>query len=93
MPDILDYAFGRYAFAALLEKEFHIHINPDDREQAKEALHCLQMFDGWQDFYEATGWERDNPQESTVRYLTENRICRIVGQQVWYFSRLEWEKR
>jgi len=89
--EILDSTLVRCALAALLENEFEIRIQADDRTRMEAAFHSLQIFDTWQDFYKETGWERDNPEESSVGYLTGQRICRGIGGRVWYFSRLEWE--
>lgn len=92
MLDISDSVLGRDVFAKLLEQEFHIHIHPDNSGQIRAALDCLQVFDSWKEFYEKTGWKRDNPEEAYSQYLIENRICRVICGRIWYFSRLVWEE-
>ena len=91
MTELSESALGRSVFAKIMEVEFGIKLHPDDRKQVREAFRCVQIFDSWQEFYEKTGWGRDNPETDSKEYLTENRICRIIGRRIWYFSRLEWE--
>ena len=90
--DIIDNSLVRYSFLRVIRYEFGIFIADDDIENAKRAQDCIQIFDTWEDFYETTGWKRDNPEFADKKYLMNQRICREVGDKVWYFSRLEWHE-
>lgn len=91
MADFLESTLERSIFAKLMEVEFGIALQPDNREQVQRAFRCLRIFDNWQEFYEKTGWRRDNPEMASKAYLTGSRICRRIGRKIWYFSRIEWE--
>ena len=92
MTNLSESALERSVFTKMMKVEFDIAIHPDDREQVQRALRCIQIFDIWKAFYEKTGWRQDNPETASETYLTENRICRIIGRRIWYFSWIEWEE-
>lgn len=82
----------RYVFLRLLRREFDICIRQEDLERAELAKLCIVVYDSPEEFYESTGWARDNPDSCDFSYLLENRICRIIDGKVWYFSRLRYEE-
>ncbi|MCD8073668.1 MAG: hypothetical protein LUF27_01290 [Lachnospiraceae bacterium] len=81
----------RHLFLTLLRREFGVFLGDDDIEGALAAKNCIRVYDTWQDFYDTTGWERDNPECADPEYLTARRICREIHGKVWYFSWIEWE--
>lgn len=89
--DIIDNSLVRYSFLRVIRYEFGIYISDDDIENARCVQDCIQIFDTWEDFYETTGWKRDNPEFADKKYLMDQRICREIGNRVWFFSRLKWE--
>ena len=89
--DIIDNSLVRYSFLRVIRYEFGIFIADDDIEKAICALNCIQIFGNWEEFYEATGWKRDNPECANKEYLTKQRICCEIGGRIWYFSRIMWD--
>ena len=85
-----DNSLVRYGFLKLLEKEFDIHIKERDLERIELAKRCIYVFDSQEEFYQFTGWARDNPETSKFSYLLENKICRVLAGKVWYFSQLDY---
>ncbi|MCD7884728.1 MAG: hypothetical protein LUI87_13645 [Lachnospiraceae bacterium] len=89
--DMWENTLERYLFLALMQKEFGIAIDKDDLEQAAALRNCIHIYDTWQVFYGATGWERDNPELAYPEYLITNRICREIHGKIWHFSWIDWE--
>lgn len=56
-----------------------------DQTQMEAAL---MIYKDTKEFLNRTGWGRDNPECSTEKYLTENRICRWVDGKFVYLSRI-----
>ncbi len=52
----------------------------------------IEVYANFEEFFQSTGWARDNPEIVDAGYLLENFICQIVDGQVWYFSRLRFEE-
>ena len=88
----IDNGMIRWSYLALLKKEFGITIKPWDRERLILAKGCIEIYENLAAFYQATGWERDNPQEAGLDYLKEHRLCRMIGGKLWYFSWLRYEE-
>ncbi len=88
--DVVNNSLVRYSFLRIVRNEFGVYIADDDIENAKHAQDCIQIFDAWEDFYETTGWKRDNPECADKAYLVKQRICREINDRIWYFSRLKW---
>lgn len=82
----------RYGFLRLLRREFGIYIKEEDLESAELAKRCIFVYDSPEEFYQSTSWARDNPESSDFTYLLEHKICRIIDDKVWYFSRLLYEE-
>lgn len=80
----------RYGFRYLLEQEFGLNVHEDDIEKLELAKACLEIYETEQEFFDRTGWKRDNPEISEFQYLQEERICRMVDGKVWYFSRIRY---
>lgn len=76
-------------FLQVIRNEFCIKANPDDIARLKRAL---KSYESGGEFLLKSGWQADNPDCATEEYLTENRICRWIGEAFVYFSRLEWEE-
>lgn len=75
----------------ILEWEFLIRENWN-KEKLARAAKALEKYENVEDFLERTGWGRNNPECMTEEYLTENRICRWVGDRFFYFSRILYEE-
>ncbi len=89
--DIINNSLVRYSFLRVIRYEFGIHISDDDIENARRAQDCIQIFDTWEDFYETTGWKRDNPECADKEYLENQKICREIGERIWHFSYIMWD--
>ena len=85
--------YGNEELIALLEREFMIKEIDWNRDRLTWARASIQVYDSVEDFWQQTGWKRDNPESYTEEYLTSNRICRWVDGKLVYFSRLIWEAR
>ena len=75
----------------ILEQEFLIRENWN-KEKLVRAAKALEGYENVKEFLERTGWGRDNPECMTEEYLTENRICRWVGDRFVYFSKILYEE-
>ena len=76
-------------FLQVIKNEFGIKASQDDIARFKRAL---KSYESVGEFLLKSGWQADNPDCATEEYLTENRICRWIGEAFVYFSRLEWEE-
>ena len=85
--------YGNEELIALLRREFMIKETAWDCDRLAWARASIQVYDSVEDFWQQTGWKRDNPECCTEEYLTGNRICRWVDGKLVYFSRLVWEAR
>ena len=85
--------YGNEELIALLEREFMIKETAWDYDRLAWARASIQEYESVEDFWQQTGWQRDNPESCTEEYLTGNRICRWVDGKLVYFSRLIWEAR
>ena len=83
--------FEKKELKFLLEREFFIHIDSFEDEDYAKARRAIFVYENADEFYEATGWERNNPELRTEDYLTENRVCRWWNGRFIYFSRILWE--
>lgn len=81
----------KYTFLELLEREFGIQLKEDEAEKIELAKKSIEIYDSVEEFYEATGWQRDNPEESGREYLLEHRILTKIQGKLWYFSRIRYE--
>lgn len=88
--DIRDNSLVRYGFRYLLEREFDLYVHEDDIEKLELAKTCIEIYETEQEFFDKTGWKRDNPEISEFQYLQNERICRMVNGKVWYFSRIRY---
>ncbi len=78
-------------FLELLEREFGIRLQETDTEKIKLAKESIEVYDHVEDFYKATGWRRDNPQEADLTYLLEHKILVRIQGKLLYFSRIRYE--
>ena len=85
--------YGNEELIALLEREFMVKEMAWDSDRLAWVRASIQVYDSVEDFWQQTGWKRDNPESCTEEYLTGNRICRWVDGKLVYFSRLIWEAR
>ena len=81
----------KYTFLELLEREFGIQLREDETEKIELAKQSIEIYDSVEEFYEATGWQRDNPEESGREYLLAHRILAEIQGKLWYFSRIRYE--
>lgn len=88
--DIEGNSLVRYGFRYLLEHEFGLYVHEDDVEKLELAKACIEIYETEQEFFDRTGWKRDNPEISEFQYLQEERICRMVDGKVWYFSGIRY---
>ena len=51
----------KYGFIKILELEFGIYLKEHETEKIELAETCIEVYDSVEDFYKATGWQRDNP--------------------------------
>lgn len=75
----------------ILKTEFLIPEDLLEQRGLERAAAALEAYDSMEEFLDKTGWGRDNPECSSEKYLTGNRICRWVDGNLFYFSRLVWE--
>ena len=85
--------YGNEELTALLEREFMVKETAWDSDRLALVRASIQVYDSVEDFWQQTGWKRDNPESCTEEYLTANRICRWADGKLLYFSRLVWEAR
>jgi len=78
-------------FLELLEREFGIHIGEQETEKIELANQSIEIYGSVEEFYEATGWQLDNPEESSWDYLLGHRILAEIQGKLWYFSRIRYE--
>lgn len=88
--DIRKNSLVRYGFKSLLEREFDICLHEDDIEKLELARACIEIYETEQEFWDKTGWKRDNPEIGDFQYLQEEHICRMVDGKVWYFSGIRY---
>lgn len=81
----------KYTFLELLEREFGIELKEKETEKIELAKQSIEIYDSMEEFYEATGWQRDNPNESGREYLLEHKILADIQGRFWYFSRIRYE--
>lgn len=89
--DIRENSLVRYSFKRLLEREFHLSIHEDDIKKLERAKSSIVIYETEQEFFEKTGWKRDNPESADFQYLQKEHICRKIQGKVWYFSRIQYE--
>lgn len=78
-------------FLELLEREFGFRLQETDTEKIKLAKESIEVYDHVEDFYKATGWQRDNPKEASLEYLLEQKILVQIQGKLLYFSRIRYE--
>lgn len=83
--------FEKTELKLLLEQEFLIHTDSFEAAEYAKAQKALFDYENVDEFFEATGWTRDNPELRTEDYLIRNRICRWWNGRFVYFSRILWE--
>lgn len=89
--EVTENSLVRYGFLKILKEEFNIHIKEEELDKIELASRCIFIYDSPEDFYESTGWARDNPDASDFSYLLEQKICSVIQGKVWYFSQLYYE--
>lgn len=89
--EIRENSLIRYSFKRMLEREFDVSIPEDDIHLLELAKSCIEIYETEQEFYEKTGWKRDNPESYEFPYLIEQRICRKISGKIWYFSAIRYE--
>lgn len=93
LSQIKENSMVRYGFKILLMREFDIHIKANDYNRLIAAAGCIEIYDSMEEFFEKSGWKRDNPELGEKSYLLDNHICRYIQGKVWYFSRLRYENQ
>lgn len=88
--DVRENTLVRFGFQCVLEKEFNIYIWADDLEKLELARDCIEIYENEQEFFDQTGWQRDNPESSDFQYLLSEQICRMIDGKVWYFSGIRY---
>lgn len=83
--------FENMELKLLLEREFLIYTGSFEEAEYGKARRAIFVYENADEFFEATGWERNNPELRTEDYLTENRVCRWWNGRFIYFSRILWE--
>ena len=81
----------KYGFIKILELEFGIYLKEHETEKIELAETCIEVYDSVEDFYKATGWQRDNPDEANLEYLLKNRVLVEIQGKMWYFSRIRYQ--
>ena len=70
-------------------------IGPPCKEHETEKIElaetCIEVYDSVEDFYKATGWQRDNPEEANLEYLLKHRVLVEIQGKMWYFSRIRYQ--
>ena len=54
--------FEKKELKFLLEREFFIHIDSFEDEDYAKARRAIFVYENADEFFEATGWERNNPE-------------------------------
>ena len=90
--DVKKNTLTRHTFRKLLFQEFGIEIGEEESEKIELAESCIEIYNSMEEFYEKTGWDKDNPEHSSQGYLEQNHICRDIQGKIWYFSRIRWEE-
>lgn len=88
---MVDNVLVKCTFLELLEREFGLRLNESETEKIELARQSIEIYDNVEEFYEATGWQRDNPEESDLPYLLEHRILAQIQGKMLYFSRIRYE--
>ena len=88
--EIKENSLVRYGFKRLLEREFDLYLHEDDVEKLELAKSCIEIYESEQEFFEHTGWKKDNPEIADFTYLIEERICRMIDGKIWYFSGIRY---
>ncbi len=88
---MLENILVKCTFLELLEREFGVRLQETETEKIKLAKESIEVYDCVEDFYAATGWERDNPEESSLPYLLEQKILVHTQEKFLYFSRIRYE--
>ncbi len=88
--EISENSLVRYGFKRLLEQEFDLFLHEDDVEKLELAKSCIEIYESEEEFFDRSGWKRDNPEAADFSYLLEERICRVINGKVWYFSGLRY---
>lgn len=81
----------KYGFIKILELEFNIYLKEHETEKIELAETCIEIYDSVEEFYEATGWKRDNPETANLEYLLKHRVLVEIQGKMWYFSRIRYE--
>lgn len=81
----------KYTFLEFLEREFGIQLKEEETEKIELAKQSIEIYDSMEEFYQTTGWQRDNPAESGREYLLEHKILADIQGRLWYFSRIRYE--
>ena len=81
----------KYGFIKILELEFGIYLKEHETEKIELAETCIEVYDSVEDFYKATGWQRDNPEEANLEYLLTHRVLVEIQGKMWYFSRIRYQ--
>ena len=81
----------KYGFIKILELEFGIYLKEHETEKIELAETCIEVYDSVEDFYKATGWQRDNPVEANLEYLLKHRVLVEIQGKMWYFSRIRYQ--
>lgn len=88
---MIDNILVKCTFLELLEREFGVRLQEAETEKIKLAEDSIEVYDCVEDFYEATGWQRDNPEECSLQYLLEQKIVVQIQEKFLYFSRIRYE--
>lgn len=88
---MIDNALVKCTFLELLEREFGIQIKEQETGKIELAKQSIEIYESVEDFYEATGWQLDNPEESGREYLIGHQILAEIQGKLWYFSRIRYE--
>lgn len=81
----------KYGFIKILELKFGIYLKEHETEKIELAETCIEVYDSVEDFYKATGWQRDNPGEANLEYLLKHRVLVEIQGKMWYFSRIRYQ--
>lgn len=90
--DIQNNTLVRHSLLGFLEMEFGVSIKEVEMEKIELARKCIEVYESPEEFFEKTGWAKDNPEISDFQYLLDNRICRWIEGKIWYFSRIQFEE-
>ena len=88
---MIDNALVKCTFLELLEREFGIQIKEQETKKIELAKQSIEIYESVEEFYEATGWQLDNPEESGREYLIGHQILAEIQGKLWYFSRIRYE--